>query len=98
MNNKIILNPTDMLVKRLDDYYTKPDQDKINLTLEKDQSVEVGIIVYVGSEILPTWIGKLVYYHKGVSTFIPLSGIGDFDLVTESLRLIVRLDQSKNNY
>ncbi len=98
MNDCIILQPTDMLVKRIEDYFSKTDDDKINLTLPKDQNTEVGIIYFIGEKIDPQWMDKLVYYHKGVSTFIPLKGIGDFDLVTESLRLVVRLDQDKNKY
>lgn len=96
--NYIILQPTDMLVERIPDYFSKVDDDKIDLTLPKDQTVEVGIIIFIGKEIDLAWKDKLVYYHKGPATFVPLKGVGDFDLVTESLRIIVRLDQDKNNY
>lgn len=94
----IILQPTDMLVERIEDYFSKPTDRKLDLTLPKDQSIEVGIIRIIGKEIDLAWKDKIVYYHKGMATFVPLKGIGDFDLVTESLTLVVRLDQNKNKY
>lgn len=91
----IILNPTDMLVIRVPEYYTKPDDGKINLTLEKDVIATVGIIEHIGEKIPKEWLYKVIYYHSGVATTINVLGIGVFDLVPSSLKLLIRLDQPK---
>lgn len=94
--NDIILNPTDMLVIKIPEYYTKPDSKKINLTLEKDVTTTVGIIEYIGKDIPEEWLYKVIYYHSGIATTINVLNIGTFDLVPSSLKLLIRLDQPKN--
>ncbi len=92
--SKIILAPTDMLVERLEDYYKKDDQ----FVIDKDDKYIVGIITYAGVLMSKERIGKIVYYHKNIAMEINLKGIGRFDLVTESVRLLIREDQDKDNY
>ena len=83
-----------MLVSPIEDYYKKDDK----FTINKDDKYIVGAIVCVGQRISKEFIGKIVYYHKNIALEINLKGIGRFDLVTESIRLLIREDQNKDNY
>jgi hypothetical protein len=90
----IKLNKEDMLVIPLTEYYTSSkDSDKLNLNMHKDETIDVGFIDHIGEDIPEEWLGKVIYYHKDVATKINLKGIGHYDLVPISLKLIVRLDQ-----
>ena len=93
----IILNPEDMLVSPLEDYYTKTNIDTINLTLKKDVNIEVGIIEHIGSEIPKDWLGKVIYYHSDVATGVNIRDYGYYWIVPVHLKILVRLDQNKNN-
>lgn len=90
----VILNPTDLLVEPVTDYFTKNSQFTINQNLVFD----TGVIVHAGKDIDKEWVGKVVYYQKGMATVVVVKGYGKFDLFPEHSKLLVRLDQDKNNY
>ena len=95
---KILLNPTDMLVSRLSDYFTKTDKGTLDTSITKDNKFNVGIIEYIGKELSQTWIGKIIYYHKDIGMEMDVKNIGKYDLITKEVRLLIRLDQDRNNY
>ena len=91
---KIVLRPDEMLVKKLEDYY-KASND---FTDANSVQHAVGVIEHIGKNVDDTFLGKIIYYHLGIATEVNLKGIGLFDVVTENIMLLVRLDQTKNNY
>lgn len=93
----IVLNPTNMLVTKLRDYFSKEKKD-FDTSIQKESLFEVGVIEQGGSEIPKEWIGKIIYYHKNIADVLNIKKIGTFDLVDLSHKLIVRLDQNKTNY
>lgn len=90
----IILNKTDLLVSPLEDYYSKNK----SFATKDDKPCDVGIIEAVGSELPLETIGKVIYYHKNMATGVNLKGVGIFDLVPDHSKLLIRMDQDKNNY
>lgn len=90
----LVLNSEDMLVSRIEDYFKKDDAFKLN----KDQNYHVGIIEVVGSGLPKEWIGKIVYYHINIAPIIDVKKIGKFELVSNSIKLLIRMDQDINNY
>lgn len=91
---KILLNPTDMLVSLLDDYYTKDN----SFTITEKADYSVGVIEAVGLDLDESLIGKIIYFHRDIGEKIDLKNIGKYILVTQSMKLLIRLDQNKNNY
>jgi len=83
-----------MLVKHLPDYYTKGKQFQENIK----RDYEVGTIVAVGLEVSQDVIGKVIYYRQNLATHIQLKNIGNYDLVTPNLVLLIRADQDEKNY
>jgi len=92
---EIVLNPTDMLVRPLPNYFTK--ESKFMVT-DKAQTFNVGFIVHGGVEIPAEWIGKVVYYHSNMATEVNLKYIGAFELITSHTKLLIRLDQNEFDY
>lgn len=93
---EVELNPTDYLVEKVKDYYKV--KEGIDTNVNKEDSHAVGIIVAGGEEVSEKVIGKIIYYHKNIATEVNAKGIGTFDLVTFHQKLLIRLDQTKNNY
>lgn len=94
MKDKIVLNPKDLLVKPVEDYWTK---QKAYAT-QSEKGFSVGTVEHVGKEIPTEWIGKIVYYHTGMGTKLDIKGIGVYELISEHTKLMVRMDQTKENY
>jgi len=93
------LNKEDMLVIPLREYYTSSkNSEKINLSMHKDETVDVGFIDHAGEDIPEEWLGKVIYYHKDIASTINVKGIGHFDLVPLSLKLIIRLDETEKHF
>lgn len=90
----VILNKTDLLVSPLEDYYSKNK----SFATEKDKPCDVGIVEAVGYELPSDVVGKVIYYHSGMATGVNLKGVGIFDLVPDHSKLLIRMDQDKNNY
>lgn len=90
----IVLNENDILVKPVEDYFKKTD----DFTITENVNHSVGIIKHVGEKIDKSWVDKIIYYHKNIGTVINLKGIGRFDLIDNSVKLIVRMDQNSDNY
>lgn len=94
----LVLNPTDMLVEKVSDYLTKTEKGKLNTSVALDAKFDVGIIHKVGESLPKEWESKILYYHKSLGNQIDVKGIGNFELVNDSSKLMVRLDKNKNNY
>lgn len=98
MFDKIILNPTDMLVDPLRDYYTKVQKGAFNTSVNGEEKYHVGIIVHAGEKVQKEFIGKVIFYHKNIAMEVDFKSMGKFFVVTESLKVLIRTDQNKNNY
>ena len=94
---KIIINPTELLVEKLEDYYKKDNPFAVTED-GKASLYEVGVIVHSGKEIDKEWIGKVIYYEKDICTYLDLKNIGKYHLVPAEYRIMVRLDQTKEKY
>lgn len=90
------LNPKEMLVKKLTDYYVKEDGFSVNTS--KHQPVEVGVIKHIGRGVDKERLGKVIYYMTNICESITLKGIGEFDRVKEDYKILIRHDQDENNY
>ena len=95
---KVGLPSKSMFVTPIGDYYKSAGVEKFSSKISRQEVVDVGSVEFVGDELDPSLVGSLVYYHKGTSDSINLRGIGIYDLVTFSSVLVVRGDQSINNY
>ena len=95
---KIELNPEDMLVTPLPDYFKKKDKTKMDTSIEEHQAFDVGIVEHIGKDLDEERVGKVIYYHSKSSEKINLKGIGKFDRVANSLKILIRTDQDINNY
>lgn len=93
----IELNPEDMLVSNLPDYFKK-NQKSFDTTIKDHQMFDVGIVEHVGEKLNKDIIGKVIYFHSNLSETINLKGIGVFEKVGDSLKILIRKDQDRNNY
>lgn len=93
---KFELNPDDYLVERLDDYYKV--KKGMDTNVSKEDLHAVGVIKHVGANIEDSLVGKIIYYHKNTANIVNCKGIGSYDLVPSHLKLMIRLDQTKENY
>jgi len=95
----VVLNPKEMLVTRVHDYFTKASVNRLNTSISSDSTFDVGIIDAIGEDIPKEWENKILCYHSKMGTEIEIKGIsGKFELVSLSAKLIVRLDQDRSNY
>jgi hypothetical protein len=96
--DNILLEPMDMLVKDIPDYYKKADTSKLNMSTAAVEKNAVGSIQHVGEGLSKDLIGCLVYFHKNMADPVNVKGIGIFLLLTPNLKFLIRKDQSINNY
>lgn len=82
-----------MLVSPIIDYYKKTGSFKPDSAID----YSVGTIKAIGSDLPKEIIGKVIYYHRNIATKIDLKKFGKFDLVTESLKLLIRMDETETN-
>jgi hypothetical protein len=96
--NQIELNPTDLLVTPISDYFTKVREGILNTTITKDDTYSVGIIEHVGNKLDPMIIGHIIYYHKNIGIEVNLGNLGRYNLIQWETKLLVRMDQDRDNY
>jgi hypothetical protein len=95
---EVELNPKELLVKPLDDYYAnRPGDSKFNATIIDNQDYEVGIVIHGGIEVPETWLGKVIYYTRH-GQLMSIPKFGKFLKIHKDLTHLVRLDQDINNY
>ena len=93
-----ILEPNDMLVKSIPDYYKKADSKKLSMSTAVVEKNAVGSIQHIGKDVPEEYLGCLVYYHKNMADEVNVKGIGVFELLTPNLKFLIRKDQSITNY
>lgn len=102
LNDKqIFVKPTQLLAKPLEDYLTKQKRFAVKEHEEKNLTYIVGVVYLVGEELPREWLGAIVYYHNAVDVLRIDNEFTEnsiFHLVPEDYRLLVRTDQSENNY
>lgn len=98
--DQIVLNPDQFLVSELPNYFKKKDASKVSMDAAEFNNFKVGIIKHVGKNYQQAgYVGKVIYFKEGMSTpLITVKGIGDFYLVPDNAKLLIRLDQDENNY
>jgi hypothetical protein len=84
-----------MLVYPLNNYYKKGE---IDYKTQSNLNYEVGVIEHIGCDLDASILGKVIYYHINMAEKINLKNIGTYHLVSESMKLLIRFDQDKNNY
>jgi hypothetical protein len=94
----IIIEPDDMLVKKIPDYYKKADESKLNMSTARVEKNDVGSIQHVGENLSKELLGCLVYFHKDMADEVNVKGVGIFLLLTPNLKFLIRKDQSIDNY
>ena len=94
----IELNPTDMLVTPLTEYYKTKDQKAFDSNVHQEGREDVGVIEHVGPELPQERVGKIIYYKENTSTLIDLKDIGKYEVVNENYKILIRSDQSADNY
>ena len=100
-NNKlkqVELNLTDMLVTRIPDYFKIKAKGQFDTQMAENDGFSVGIIEAVGDGLMDNRIGKIIYYHKDVSQLINVKGIGEYELVHDASKILIRMDQSSAYY
>jgi len=93
----IELNPKDMLVTHLPDYFAKR-KSQFDTNIAEHQSFDVGIISHIGSDLDVGVIGKVIYFHSNLSETINLKGFGVYQRVSDAHKILIRRDQDINNH
>jgi hypothetical protein len=94
----IILNPEDYLVEELPNYFKSKESGKISMDAAEFVDFKVGVIRKSGDDV-DCYDGKIIYFKEGMSVpHITIKGEGNFFLVPNRAKLIIRTDQSESNY
>lgn len=92
----IILNPNEYLVTRVSDYFAQKDQ-VFSTRIVDTMPVHVGIIKKVGEDLPEEREGKILYYKTDLSDIIEIRGIGNFEIVSDAHKYLVRMDEDVTN-
>lgn len=92
----IVLNPKDYLVERVSDYFA-PKDDEFSTRIVETMPVDVGIIKSVGSDLPQKYVGKTIYYKTDLSDKIEIKGIGNYEIVADPHKYLIRMDEELTN-
>ena len=92
----IILNPKDYLVTRLPDYFKQKD-DKFDTRIIETLPVHVGVINKAGEDLSQDLVGKIIYYKTDLSDKIEIKGIGNYEIVADAHKHLIRTDEDITN-
>jgi len=95
----IVLQPKNILVTQLDDYYGTASQgSNWNADIPENRKYQVGIVENVGNDLPKEWIGHVIFYTAGLGNEVNLKDLGSYLEIQDSLKILVRMDQTINNY
>lgn len=97
--NEIVIQPKKMLVTQIDDYYGSASEgSQWNSNIPENQKYRVGVVEKVGKDLPKEWVGHIVFYTAGFGKEINLKNLGSYLEIQDDLKILVRMDQTINNY
>jgi hypothetical protein len=94
--NGIIINDEDYLVERLPDYFKKKEKN-FDTRIIETMPVHVGIIKKAGKNISQEVEGNVLYYMSDIADRIEIKNIGNFELVNDKHKYLIRTDEDSTN-